>query len=291
MRRYEFLLKNEFGDPLIFDSCYVLDPTHPDGEKFLRETYTYLKECGFSFYKLDFVSYLLEGETFYDKNAGPYDAIRKMLSIIRECVGNESHIMGCNLPYGTGYGYVDSRRYGLDIHNTFGHLIKCMEVALPQMVTNGYSYQGDLDYLVVRGEETSAFDKFNVINPTKNYWKTHKYPDHFVWRCGDDFSYNEAKMWCILELISGSSLFLSDRLTKLNEKGLHLIKTTLENAKRNICEPIDYFENKIPSCWINENTIAIINTKNRTKKFVINKIENGEYEEIFSKQIYKINFI
>ena len=285
MRRNAFLVRNEYGDPVIYDGFYVLDPTHPDGEKYLRETFTYLKSCGFAFYKIDFIGHLLAGERFYDVSAGPYDAIRRLLTIIRECVGN-SHILGCNMPYGVGSGYVDSRRVGLDIHNTFGHIIKCGEIFLPQFAAQERIYRNDLDYLVVRGEETSEKDEYNVLNPTAGYWKTHA-AENFVWRGGKDFSYTEAKIWCALELVSGSSLFLGDRLSKLNEKGLKLVYTVLENADFVGGEPVDAFETPLPSVWKKQGAVALFNFGKEKKTEVIADLTAKEYTDIFTEKTYK----
>lgn len=287
MRRNAFLLKDEYGDPIIYDGYYVLDPTHPDGEKFIRETFSYLRLYGFEFYKIDFIGHILAGERFYDKTAGHYDAIRRLLEIIRETVGN-SHIMGCNMPYGVGYGYVDSRRVGLDIHNTYGHIVKCSEIFLPQFAAHDKIYHNDLDYLVVRGEETSYKDEYNVLNPTKGFWKMHK-PQGFVWRCGNDFTYNEAKIWCALQLVSGSSLFLGDRLSKLNGAGLDLIYKTMENADFISGEPDGIFEKPLPSVWKKENAVAVFNFTDSEKTFCITALKDKKYKDVFSERVLSPN--
>ena len=41
---------DDYGDPVMDEDMFVLDPTHPDGEAFLRETFSYLAGCGFTFY-------------------------------------------------------------------------------------------------------------------------------------------------------------------------------------------------------------------------------------------------
>ena len=91
---YPALVKNQYGDPLVYDAMYVLDPTHPIGEKFIRDIYTPLKEDGFEFYKIDFLDYITHSDYFYDKKAGHYDVLRHLLSLVRKCVGENAHIMG-----------------------------------------------------------------------------------------------------------------------------------------------------------------------------------------------------
>lgn len=285
MRRNDFLIRDGYGDPIMDEDMYVLDPTHPDGEKFLRETFAYLKDCGFTFVKLDFVSNLLKCESFFDKNAGPYDALKKLFGIARECLGQKCHVMGCSLPYLIGNGVADSRRSGLDIHNTYKHLKKCLEIATYQLPSNEKVYRLDLDYLVVRGKDTSEEDKTNVLNPNKGKY-IHNPSTEFRWRDGEDFTYTEAKCWCAVMLMSGSSIFLGDRLTKLNEKGLNLIKKVLENADFHTARPIIGKDEGLPEIWKKGNWTYVFNFGEKIKKYSI-EMEDGNYVDLFEEKKYR----
>lgn len=284
MRRNEFLLKDKYGDPLMDEEFYILDPTHPDGENFVRETYSYLRKKGITFYKVDFISNILSGEYFYDKNAGPYDALKKLIKTIRDCVGKESHIMGCSLPYGYGSGDIDSRRTGLDIHNTWKHIKKCSEIYFPQFASQKSIYQNDLDYLIVRGKDTTNEIKTNVLNPLKGKYLNEK-SDKFRWRDGEDFNYNESKFWCTVILMSGSSVFLSDRLSLLNEKGMNLIRTTVENADFISAIPMDTTK-ELPNIWHKKenDSIYVLNYTENTKTYSITA--EGVYTDIFTGKVF-----
>ena len=256
MRRYSFLARDKYGDPLSDEDMYILDPTHPDGEQFLREVFTYIANCGFTFYKLDFISNMFKVERFYDKNAGPYDALKKLLEITRSCVPEGSHIMGCSLPYGFGDGF-DSRRTGWDIHNTWKHIKACLGRYIPQFAANGKIYRNDIDYLVVRGKDTGKEEITNVINPKEGYYKANP-AKGFRWREAGDFGYTEAKTWCCAMLMSGSSIFLGDRLSMLNEKGLELVRITLENADFEAAVPIFRNDEFIPEVWYKDENASFI---------------------------------
>ena len=288
MRRYDFLVKNEYGDPIMDFDMYILDPTHPDGEKFLRETFAYLKDCGFTFFKLDFVAFLLKCDRFYDKNAGHYDVLRKLFKIARECVGDKCHIMGCSLPYAVGKGVADSRRAGLDIHNHYPHLIKCLEIAWYQFPSNERLHRLDMDYLIVRGGNTSSDAQTNVLNPALGAYKA-KPCDTFRWRDGGDFTYNEAKSWCAVVLLSGSSIFLGDELSKLNEKGLSLIYTTLKYADFKSATPILKGSEGLPEIWQKKDIGAtyVFNYGKTAKEYTI-ALENGTYFDIFENTEYVV---
>jgi len=287
MRRHSFLARNKYGDPLKVEDMYILDPTHPDGEQFLREIFMYLADCGFTFYKLDFISNMLKTERFYDKSAGPYDALKKLLDITRSCVPEGSHVMGCSLPYGFGHGF-DSRRTGWDIHNTWKHVKACTGRYIPQFAANGKIYRNDIDYLVVRGKDTSTEEITNVLNPNEGYYKATPC-DTFRWRETGDFDYAEAKTWCAMALMTGSSLFLGDRLSKLNEKGLELVKTTLENADFEAAVPV--FENgkRYPEVWYKngKEKIYVFNFSEQTVNYSVQAESSVIYRDVFTGKEYK----
>ncbi|MBQ7096918.1 MAG: alpha-galactosidase [Clostridia bacterium] len=274
MRRNEFLLKDKDGNYVIKDEMFVLDPTHPDGERFLRETFTYLKEKGFDFFKLDYLDYILSADRFYNKNCGHYDALRRLLEIVRECVGEESHIMGCNLPYGTGGENINSRRTGFDIHNTWKNLWRAVRSYYPQFASHRRIYQNDIDYLVVRGKDTSDEEKRNVL-------LVGMYSGDLSGKNDWDFSYEEAKLWCTLTLASGTSVILGDRLGTLNETGLELVKTVLEYADFEAAEPLCNL-NEIPEVWYkkSDNSLYFMNFSNEKREY------NIEIPNINSEQIY-----
>ena len=289
MRRNDFLVRDENGDPIMDEDMYVLDPTHPDGEKFLRETFAYLNDCGFRFYKLDFVSNMTKfAQRFYDKNAGPFDALNRLFTIARESVAEGSHIMGCSLPYGAATHLSDSRRTGLDIHNTFKHLTKCTEMALWQYAANERLYKNDLDYLLVRGKDTTMDTQTNVLNPKEGKYKVEPM-NIFRWRDGEDFSYNEAKCWCGVMLMTGSSIFLGDKLPLLNEKGLNLIKKTLQAVDFHAAKPMLSGEEGLPEIWYKEQTgsVYVFNFGEVEKTYEI-ALDNGTYLDAFSEKTYSV---
>ena len=288
MRRHEFLMRNELGDPVMDEDMYVLDPTHPDGEKFLRETFAYLNDCGFRFYKLDFISNMLKQERFYDTQAGPFDALEKLFQIARETVAEGSHLMGCSLPYGARVGMADSKRTGLDIHNTYKHVKKCFDMYVFQYAANEKLYRNDLDYLLVRGTDTAVDEQYNVLLPWKGMYANEP-TDEFRWRDGEDFSYIEAKTWCSIVLMAGSSVFLGDKLTLLNDKGLELVYKTLKNVDFHAAKPVFSGEEGLVEVWRKEQTgsVYVYNFGEEKKSYEI-EISNGEYVDIFTEKRYLV---
>ncbi len=290
MRRNAFLVRNDIGDPISVEGMYILDPTHPDGEKFIIETFTYLKESGFKFYKVDFISDLLTGKNFYDKNAGPYDAVRKLITIIRGVVGDDCHVMGCAYPYGGGAGYVNSSRTGYDIHNHYCHIILAGQCVLPRTFAQFKVYRNDIDYLIVRGKDTSFEDDTNVLNPAKNYYRLNP-SDGFSWRKGADFSFNEAKTWCALQLATASSLVLGDRISALNENGLKLLEKTFAYADGIPAIPKDFISLPLPSVWFSKENERLYLFNWSDNEFTFENLSefSGKFVDIFTQKKFIID--
>lgn len=294
MRRHSFLVRDEYGDPVSDEDMYILDPTHPDGEAFLRECFKYLAACGFTFYKLDFISNLLKyADRFYDKNAGPYDALRKLFEITRSCVPEGSHIMGCSCPYSIGADWVDSRRTGWDIHNTWDHVQICLHSYLPQYASNAKIYRNDIDYLVVRGADTSNDPMTNVLHASKGKYLANP-TDKPRWRGGPDFSFTEAKTWCTSVLLTGSSIFMGDNLPMLNQNGTELLKTTLENADFTAATPVICGDEIVPEIWYKKELkkLYVINFSKAEKTYCVSvgdyfSDQDLLYRDVFTNTVYK----
>jgi len=249
LRSYEFLVKDEYGDPIRtdFPDHYVLDPTHPLGQEFLREIYTRLYRAGFRYYKLDFVSEILRAGRFYDPGKGHYDVLRDLFALVRECVTGESYILGCSFPAECGPGYADAGRIGIDIHNQWSHVEWAVDHHQMQYWLHNRVWVNDPDFLVVRGTDTSPEAETNVLNPT-----AHR-PNPPRWRRGPVFTLDEARTWASLVLLSGGCIFLSDRVAMLNEAGRALARRVVEAGPAGVAaRPLDLCDGERPSLWLQE---------------------------------------
>ena len=245
LRSYEFLVKDEYGDPqgTEFPDHYIVDPTHPLGREFIKETYTRLFEAGFRFYKVDFVSTLLRAKRFHDPTQGPYDVLRGLFSLIRECVTGESHILRVgSMEVGPG---AHSMRLGADIHNQWTHVAwQCEDLQFLYWLHNRAGVL-DPDFMIVRGQDTSLEQETNVLNP-----KAH-HPNPPRWRRGPTFTLDEARTWGSLVAVAGGSLFLSDRIRMLNEAGKEMIRRLIVPTGVG-GRPLDLCEGFRPSVWLQQ---------------------------------------
>lgn len=107
-----------------------------------------------------------------------------------------------------------------------------------------------------------------------------------------DFTYIQARTWTNLVMISGGNVFLRDKLTALNKKGLELLHTAVAYKSESPAPPI-YLENELKaSLWVSDDAALIINWSDEEKSFEIAKdslpFDTSEATDIHTKE--KINF-
>lgn len=261
LRHPEYYILDEFGIPFTVDGKQVIDPTHPAAQAFILETYSRLYQAGFRIFKVDFISTILQGKRFYDPSCGPYEAVRRLLKLIRQAVGADSHIIGCAFPAECGPGVVDSSRISVDIHNHWPHVLWIMEYMQARFWQNGRLFRSDPDMLVVRGletsleEETNVFNPWNLVPPGKDRFSSR-------WRRGPVFNMFEAETWANLVVFSGGDIMLGDRLSMLNEKGLKLLCSHLE-PHMHAAVPLDLGDKEVSEFWYDSHTssVLIVNTQ------------------------------
>lgn len=119
----------------------------------------------------------------------------------------------------------------------------------------------DPDFLVVRGEETSN-DKWErnekyLLGGRRG--DVGGYDFDTRWCNGDRFNAIEAETWANIVAISGGNIFLADKLSSLNEKGLSIIEKALKVAQNN-CRPMYLSDDiRLPSVWKGESAVLIVN--------------------------------
>jgi hypothetical protein len=274
LRSPDLFIKNEYGDPWPSPEGgqYAVDPTHPAGQAFLREVFTRLHRCGFRLFKIDFVSAILTAPRFHDPEKGPYGALADFFHLVRECVGPESHIIGCSLPAECGPGVCDSRRVGIDIHNQWTHIEWAVDFCQLSWWQYGRIAANDPDFLVVRGRDTSLEAETNVLNP--NAYN----PNPPRWRRGPVFTLDEARTWATFVALTGGNLFLSDRMAMLNPAGLLLVRKAVSLVPLP-AEPLDLGDGERASLWYaqgeREARLGIINWEDRVVERDINLADWG----------------
>ncbi|MFA6664993.1 MAG: alpha-galactosidase [Armatimonadota bacterium] len=249
-------------------SCIRIDPTNPEGEQFLRDTFTSLKEAGFAYFKLDFLHYLVTvpGEhRFYKNNMGRIDIVRHGLKIIREAIGEDSILLACGCQPEACIGIADYCRIGGDT-STYVSTTKILTQFLAgRYWMNNRLFTSDPDFLIVRGDAT-AFDPEYHHNP---YHEPESDPTKS--RSGAPWStLGEPRLWATLVGMSGGIVTLSDHVGKLNAAGMDMVARTMQNCTTEAARPLDLMESIYPHIWLREGerpALAVLNLSGEPQEF------------------------
>ena len=253
-----------------FGPVGFLDPTKPEGEKFLSRTFKSLKDAGFSHFKVDFIHYLItfgKDKKFFRDELGKIEIVRRGLSIIRKAIGSDSYLITCGCPPEAAIGIADSNRIGGDI-STYNSTVRINAQFLTSRYwMNSRLWTSDPDFLIVRSDATAKDIHHNPIhfNPPEGS------------RSGSPWTTeHEARLWATLAAMSGGLMVLSDHLGKLKNNGIKLLQTALKNTSDESATPLDLMENKLPEIWLREGkspALAIVNwtEKKRTVKLSMEK--------------------
>ena len=257
---YRWVGMNKFDFPdLAYECCglfgYILDVTRPEGEAWLFNLFRRFREMGYSYFKLDFLRFLMYVDHFHDRSLTPVQVMRKALRIVRRAVGEDAYIMGCNLPFEVGPGYVDGARVSGDVAVFWDNIRNNARAIAATYFFNGAWWHNDPDFLVVRGKDTYTGDR--PIYAT--WWFPRQ--DQFeadpetlaTYRRIHDFnatlSLEEARTHVSLEILLGGALVLGDPLMHVNEDGKALIRKAL-NAETAPGRPLHLFaEDGLPAVW------------------------------------------
>lgn len=157
--------------------------------------------------------------SFYDETKTTAELIIQFYSKILEATNNKSYILGCNCIGYLGAGLMHLQRVGDDV--------------------SGICWERTRKY----GINTLAFR----LSQHKTFFDI----DVDCVGITEEIPWELNKKWAELVANSGTPMFISANLTKLNKEQIDYLKRLLEiNSKQtDIIEPIDWTNNTCPSTW------------------------------------------
>ncbi len=246
---------------------FCLDPTVPAARKFILDNYQYQYDAGFRLFKIDYLSKLISVKNFYDTTKTAYPILRELMADIKK-IGDDVIILGCSLPVQCGADIAPSMRIGVDIHNHFTHVHWIAESLAWTWMYNNKVTRIDPDFLVVRGEETADEELTWEGNGRNSFLPpiANKMTDSELfqsrWRHGDQFTAIEAETWANLVAVSGGNLFLSDKMSVLNERGIKILENAFKMSSDFGYPRFLKDDVRNASVWESEKGILIINWEN-----------------------------
>ena len=156
----EWLVHNAEGKPIQIgfvesshDAIYVLDPTHPGAQDYLRYTYeTLTRDWGTRYFKLDFMDDTAIEGVHYRPNTTALEAERIGLQVIREAVGPEVYIDKDGSPMLNTVGLTDLGRLSTDTGHSFDGDKEDATGIAARYYMNGNFYGADPDAFSVAGQ-------------------------------------------------------------------------------------------------------------------------------------------
>lgn len=115
----ERLLRDGDGNPVPAcwnwdQTLYAVDTTHPSTQEWLHEVFTWFREMGLSYHKIDFVYAAAMDGTRHEDVSG-IEAYRRGVELVRAAIGPDSYLLGCGAPQLPSVGLVDAMRVSPDI--------------------------------------------------------------------------------------------------------------------------------------------------------------------------------
>ncbi|MDD5747878.1 MAG: alpha-galactosidase [Actinomycetota bacterium] len=170
----EWLIKNKKGKPTIAGinpywkgQYYGLDLTNEEVIEYLRGVFSALRDYGFRFFKLDFLSSGMLVGRRKNENLTRAEAGRKALEVIRAAAGDDSYILGAGGPIFLGVGIFDAQRVGGDVapywskfwqalfhDRATAGLKNSLIWDFTRCFLNGRVFDGDPDCVMLRSRET-----------------------------------------------------------------------------------------------------------------------------------------
>jgi len=272
----ETLAAGASGFPCLAFSCmerkgFLLDPTHPQVRSGWQELFRRYADYGYRYFKLDFLAWTVRARRFYQAGVGPGELMRQIIAPIRQSVGPQSRLLGCNFSFDGGMGLVDDVRISSDIHAKWSSVKENAGSVAARFWAQERLWINDPDFTLCRGEMTSDDPNLHRLKPLLPFVRAEDanpqgmdYLDSLV-----DLSRDEAEVLASLVITSGGAMNLSDNLPRLNASGLDLLRRAVQAEKGSAAIPLDLFRSKYPAVWVQKlssglHRVLLINWSDRT---------------------------
>jgi hypothetical protein len=205
-----FLLKSDgTSASKTWEGDYLVDPSNPRTDPYLKDLFTTLVGWGYDYFKIDgqpvvVNEYRTKG-AFMKKNGGdPEILYRRTLESIRSAIGPDRYLLGCwGIPL-EGAGIMNGSRTGGDVVLGWEGFLGAFRATME------FYYQ------------------HNIV------WYTD--PDVMLLR--PPLSLEQARAWATLQGLTGQALFASDRLPDLPENRVEILKRVFPAVD---ARPLDLF--------------------------------------------------
>ncbi|MDD3947783.1 MAG: alpha-galactosidase [Clostridia bacterium] len=246
----DWLLRKPNGKPVLgciaWGGAYTLDLYHPEARAYIKDVLgVVVNEWGYDMVKLDF----LYSQCMIPRGGKTRGTIMtEAMEFLRECVGDKL-ILGCGVPLGPSFGYVDACRIGCDVDLKYK----------PKYYNK----------LLISREIPSAQNSINNAIQRRHLNKRAFCSDPDVFFLRDynlKFTKEQKLLLAKVNNLFGGVLFVSDDVGTYGEEEIELLKKFFEQSKAIV----------ISAEYVDDDNITIFYLEDGARKKLSFRLSTGE---------------
>jgi hypothetical protein len=178
-----------------WEGKFLVDPSAPESQKYLRDLFTKLSSWGYEYFKIDgqpvVVREYRNKKSFMKNPADDTDGLyRETLKSIRAGIGPDRYLLGCWVVPLEGVGLMNGSRIGADVLPNWDGFKFAMRATMQYYFLHNVAWYADPDVFIVRAP----------------------------------LPLEQARAWATLQGLTGQAALMSDRLVDLSPERVELIK-------------------------------------------------------------------
>jgi len=191
-----FLLKTDgTSASSTWEGKYLIDPSTPEAQGYLKELFKTLSKWGYEYFKIDgqptVIGEFRKKKEFMQHPADDTDVnYRQTLESIREAIGPDRYLLGCWVVPLEGIGYMNGSRTSADVVLGWQGFKSALRATMQYYFLHNIAWYSDPDVMLLRAPLTL----------------------------------DQARAWATLQGLTGQALMSSDRLMDLSAERVELLK-------------------------------------------------------------------
>lgn len=192
-----------------WEGKFLVDPSTPEAQKYLKELFTTLSKWGYEYFKIDgqptVINEFRKKREFMQHRTDDTDKFyRQTLESIRAGIGPDRYLLGCWVVPLEGIGYMNGSRTSADVVLGWQGFKTALRATMQYYFLHNIAWYSDPDVMLLRAPLTL----------------------------------DQARAWATLQGLTGQALMSSDRLTDLSDERVELMRRVYPAVD---IRPVDLF--------------------------------------------------
>jgi hypothetical protein len=178
-----------------WEGKFLVDPSTPEAQKYLKELFTTLSKWGYEYFKIDgqptVIGEFRKKREFMHHPADDTDKLYRLtLESIRAGIGPDRYLLGCWVVPLEGIGYMNGSRTSADVVLGWQGFKTALQATMQYYFLHNIAWYSDPDVMLLRAPLTL----------------------------------DQARAWATLQGLTGQSLMSSDRLMDLSDERVEMLR-------------------------------------------------------------------